>query len=105
MVLVQCLPNGRISIGNDIGKPCGSRIEECDCICYPDIMNINGSISHDRQDETPEAKARWFRSLPMSERMEMLCSFTDLALTVTPSLLKGKHAQPVAGRIQIISAA
>jgi hypothetical protein len=68
-------------------------------------MKARGSVSHDRQQETPEAKALWFRSLPMSERMEMLCSFTDLALTINPSLQERKHAQPVAGRIQIITEA
>jgi hypothetical protein len=67
-------------------------------------MKIQGSISHDRREETPEAKARWFRSLSLADRMEMLCSLTDLALTVNPALLERKHAQPVAGRIQVISA-
>jgi hypothetical protein len=52
-----------------------------------------------------EAKARWFASLPLSERMDMLCDFTDLALTVNPRLQEQKDAQPVAGRIQVISAA
>ena len=51
-------------------------------------MKVNGSVSHDRGEETPEAKARWFHSLPMSERMEMLCAFTDLALTAKPDLIK-----------------
>ena len=50
-------------------------------------MKVNGSVSHDRGEETPEAKARWFHSLPMSERMEMLCAFTDLALTAKPDLI------------------
>ena len=68
-------------------------------------MKTNGSISHDRREETPEAKVRWFRSLPMSERMEMLCEFTELALTVNPALQERKDAQPVTGRIQVISAA
>ena len=35
-------------------------------------MKTNPSISHDRQEETPEAKARWFQSLSMSERMDLL---------------------------------
>ena len=70
---------------------------------YYDSMKVNGSISHDRQEETPEAKARWFRSLSASDRMEMLCSFTDLALTVNPSLQEKRIAQPIAGRIQVIS--
>jgi hypothetical protein len=66
-------------------------------------MKTHGSVSHSRSEETPEAKARWFRSLTMSERMEMLCSFTDLALAANPSLLERKHVEPVAGRIQVIS--
>jgi hypothetical protein len=52
-----------------------------------------------------EAKTRWFRSLPLSERMDMLCAFTDLALTAKPTLPERKDAQPIAGRIQVISAA
>jgi len=64
---------------------------------------MDKAISHDRNDESTEAKARWFQSLTISERMEMLCSFTDMALTVNPSLQERKHAQSVAGRIQIIS--
>ena len=67
-------------------------------------MKTNGSISHDRSEETPEAKVRWFRSLTMADRMDMLCSFTDLALSVTPSLQDRKHAQPIAERIQVVSA-
>ena len=66
-------------------------------------MKTNGSISYNREEETPEAKARWFQSLDMSDRMEMLCAFTDLALTVTPSLQEGKHAQSVTGRVQVLS--
>ena len=72
------------------------------CICY--FFTMETSISHDRKDETPEEKARWFQSLPLSERMEMLCSFTDLALTVNPKLQDRRHAQQVSGRIQVISA-
>jgi hypothetical protein len=68
-------------------------------------MKNSDLISHDRREEMPEAKVRWFRSLSMSERMEMLCAFTDLALSVTPSLQDRKHAQPIAGRIQVVSAA
>ena len=64
---------------------------------------MDEAISHDRYEESTEAKTRWFRSLPLSERMEMLCSFTDLALTANPSLQERKHAKPVAGRIQVIT--
>ncbi len=69
-----------------------------------DIHKHEGSISHDRREETPEAKVRWFRSLSMDDRMEMFCSITDLALTANPSLQEKKIAQSITGRIQIISA-
>ena len=69
------------------------------------IMNKSGSVTHDRGEESMEAKARWFQSLSLSDRMDMLCTFTDLALSVNPTLQEQKHAQPVAGRIQVLSAA
>ena len=40
---------------------------------------MQGNVSHDWKEETPEAKARWFQSLPLSERMELLCAFTDFS--------------------------
>jgi hypothetical protein len=65
---------------------------------------VNPSISHDRQEETPEAKVRWFRSLSLSERMELLCFFTDLILAANPRILEQRNAQPVAGRVRVLSA-
>ena len=62
-------------------------------------------ISHDINDERIEAKVRWFRALPLSERMEMLCYFTDLALEINPDLAGKKDAQPPKGGVQILSAA
>jgi hypothetical protein len=66
-------------------------------------MNEISPVSHDWKEETPEAKARWFRSLPMDDRMQMLCDVTDLALSVDPSLSEKNRAEPTPGRIQIIS--
>jgi hypothetical protein len=60
-------------------------------------------ISHDRREETPEAKARWFRSLSIEERMDMLCAFTDLILTVNPKIVESKDAQQIKGRVRILS--
>jgi hypothetical protein len=59
-------------------------------------------ISHNRNDESIEAKVQWFRSLPISERMEMLCDFTDFALELNPDLAGNKDAQPTKRRIRII---
>jgi hypothetical protein len=60
-------------------------------------------VSHDRQQETPEAKARWFQSLSLRERMDYLCSITDLVLENNPRIVDLKNAQPLAGRIRVIS--
>ena len=62
-------------------------------------------VSHDREEETPEAKARWFQSLTVIERMDLLCDFTDLALSVNPHLADQKNAQQTRQRIQLLSAA
>ena len=62
------------------------------------------TVLHDREAESIEAKARWFQSLPLSERMELLCAFTDLALETNPDLPALKHAQSITGRIQVVSA-
>jgi len=66
---------------------------------------ISKTISHDRREETPEAKARWFQSLPLSERMELLCFFTDLILDNNPQIVEQKRAQPIAGRICVLEEA
>lgn len=59
-------------------------------------------ISHNINDESIEEKVLWFRSLPISERMEMLCNFTDLALELNPDLAGKKDAQPTERRVRII---
>jgi hypothetical protein len=60
-------------------------------------------ISHDINDETIEAKVRWFRALPLFERIKMLCNFIDLALEINPDLAGKKDAQPIKGRVRILS--
>ncbi len=65
---------------------------------------MNLTIHNSREYETIEAKTRWFRSLSMAERMEVFCSFTDLALSANPALKERKHAQPITGSIQVLPA-
>jgi hypothetical protein len=62
------------------------------------------SLSHDRGDETLEAKARWFQSLSLAERMDVLCAFTELALVANPHLEEVKNAQPTQGRVRVVAA-
>ena len=66
-------------------------------------MKDQPKISHDWKDESIEAKARWFQSLSLKDRMEVFCSFTDLALAINPRLQDLKDAQPIEGRVQVLS--
>ena len=60
------------------------------------------SISYGLRNESPEAKARWFQSLTVEERIEVFCSFMDLILSVNPQLAAKKDARPVPGRVQVL---
>jgi hypothetical protein len=60
-------------------------------------------VTHDRQEETPEAKAVWFQSLELVERMEILCAYYELFLSANPNILRLKDAQPVKGRVLVLS--
>jgi hypothetical protein len=64
---------------------------------------MNKYISHNRDDESIEAKVRWFRSLSIEDRMELLCCYTDLALELNPELMDKKDDQSFGRRIQILS--
>ncbi len=60
-------------------------------------------ISHNRSDESIESKARWFQSLSLQERMDMLCFFTDLILDNNPKIGEKKNAQPTWGSFRVLS--
>jgi len=66
---------------------------------------MNPSVTHDRQEETIEAKALWFRSLTFTERMEMLCAFTELLLMTNPKIVEQRNAQSIEGRVLVLTAA
>lgn len=60
-------------------------------------------VSHDRTEETLANKAEWFRSLSLTDRMDLLCSFTDIALEINPGLADLKDAQQTSRSIRILS--
>jgi hypothetical protein len=66
---------------------------------------MKATVTHDRAEETIEAKALWFQSLTLIERMEMLCTFTELLLMTNPEIVEQRNAQPVEGRILVLTAA
>jgi hypothetical protein len=66
---------------------------------------MNTMISHDRTEETIEAKTLWFRSLTLAERMDMLCAFTEFLLMANPEIVEQANAQPIEGRVLVLTAA
>ena len=63
---------------------------------------MNGSVSHDRSEESPQAKARWFQSLSLAERMDVLCEMADLILENNLRIAETKHAQSITGRVRVV---
>lgn len=64
---------------------------------------MTGSISHDRNDESSDAKARWFRSLSLEERMDVFVAFTNLILENNPDIVKKKNVRPTSDRVRVVS--
>lgn len=60
-------------------------------------------VSHNRQEETPEAKALWFQSLSLRERMQLLVSFTDLILEANPQIAEKHDVESTAERVQVLA--
>lgn len=63
---------------------------------------MNNIISHSWQDESPEAKARWFQTLSLKERMDLLCFFTDMILQNNPKIMELKNAKSASRGIRIL---
>ena len=64
---------------------------------------MKNTISHSWLDESPEAKAKWFQSLSLADRMDMLCLFTDMILQNNPKIMEKNNAKSTRGRIRILS--
>jgi hypothetical protein len=64
---------------------------------------MTGSVSHDIAEETLEAKARWFQSLSLEERMDMFVAFTNLILENNPDVVKQKYVRPASERVRVVS--
>ena len=69
-------------------------------LSYNEGMEL--SVTHDRKAETIEEKARWFQSLSLEERMDLLCAYSDMILEINPKVAEKKDAQSVTGRILIL---
>ena len=64
---------------------------------------MNEFVSHSFADESIDAKARWFKSLSIEERMNIFVAFTRLILENNPEIAKKKHDRPASDRIRVLS--
>lgn len=64
---------------------------------------MRGSVSHSFADEGIDAKAKWFKSLSIEERMKVFVAFTNLILENNPEIAKKKHDRPASARIRVLS--
>ena len=63
---------------------------------------MNATVTRDRTEERIEAKALWFCSLTLTERMDMLCAFTELLLMTNPKIVEQRNAQLIEGRVLVL---
>ncbi len=62
-------------------------------------------VSHSFDAETIESKTRWFKSLSIFQRMDMLCFFTDMILENNPKIIEKRDVKSLTGRIQVLEKA
>ena len=62
-------------------------------------------VSHSFEDESMESKVLWFKSLSISERMDMLCFFTDMILDNNPQITGKRDVKSITKRIQVLEKA
>jgi hypothetical protein len=61
------------------------------------------TVSHDRSQESLQAKASWFQSLSLEERMDVFVAFTNLIVENNPDIVSQKPLPPASDRVRIIS--
>jgi hypothetical protein len=64
---------------------------------------VTPSISHDLEDESFEAKALWFQSLTIEERLELFDEITEMALELNPDLANGTDAETPSERLRVLT--
>lgn len=65
---------------------------------------MNDFVSHSFADESIDAKAKWFGTLSIEERMDVLVAFTNLILENNPSIVNRKGVRPALKDVRILAA-
>lgn len=63
---------------------------------------VTGEIVHGFENESIDAKAEWFRGLSVSERLETLAAYYDLAVALNPKLREGLDAGQAETSVRIL---
>jgi hypothetical protein len=64
---------------------------------------VTYGVSHDREDESLEAKALWFQGLTVEERLELFDEVTGLALELNHELANGTDAETPSERLRVLT--
>jgi hypothetical protein len=68
---------------------------------YSEFM-LEPKVIQSREAETIQAKALWFKSLTVEERLDIFCEITEMALALHPELAQGTHVTPLPANTQVI---
>jgi len=63
---------------------------------------MNPGVSTSRDDESPEAKARWYQSLPLSRRLDVWTEMIELLLAANPDLPRTKDVQHTSASVRVL---
>jgi hypothetical protein len=60
-------------------------------------------IAYGWEEESYEAKVRWWQSLTVGERMQRFAEIGDIVMALNPGLVQNKkHAEPIPGRVVVL---
>jgi hypothetical protein len=60
------------------------------------------AVSHKWSDKSFRAKAEWFQSLSMLERIAVFTEMTDLIIGLNPAILDQRDAKSIPGRVRVL---
>jgi hypothetical protein len=63
---------------------------------------MNGEVVHGFEHESIEAKAAWFASLSVIERIQQLDSMYRLAVSLNPKLREGSDVGPTSISVRVL---
>ena len=68
--------------------------------CYNEAMSVK--VLYGYEHETLEAKAAWFRTLSVADRLRHLDAMYRLAVAVNPNFRKGRELGQILGSVRVL---